>query len=191
MTVSLAVFTTDPIVPYEPGLFDPAIVAEFAGTPTTSRASELERALCVFRLRFRGTETKRAAIDAFWRARRGPVGLFYFRDRIAYTRTGITPTGLVNGANTVYTIPVGDPYGGDFPIEDATAILYVDGLAVSKTTSTDGRTMTAAVAPAGGTVVTMDYTYYRKVRFVGDRLAVSNPAVGTYEVSAELQEEVA
>lgn len=191
MTVSLAVLTTDPIVPYAPVPVDPAIVAEYAGSPLTSRASELDRALMSYPLRFRGIEAKRLALLAFWRARRGPVGLFYFRDRLDYTRTGIVPTGLVNGSNTVFTIPVGDPYGGDFPIDDANAVLTVNGTPVSKTVGTDERTFTAAVAPAGGTTVLLAYTYYRKVRFLGDRFPLTNPAVGTFEVALDLMEEVA
>lgn len=189
MSVSLSIFTWDPVHPYGQTIVDPAVVLPYAGTPLVSAFSSTDRPRLRVRAHFRGAIAKYAAIRDFWIARRGPVELFYFRPRIDYAKTSVTPTGAVNGSNTVYTVPADATYGGDYPIDDANAVLTVNGTPVSKTVDTDGRTFTAAAAPAGGTTVRIAYYAYRKFRFVGEEFPTSYPAVGTYEFDLEMREE--
>lgn len=193
MAVTLAIFPSTPLVPYTPTLRDPAVVVEFAGSPLSARASTLERAYrrFAFRVRLRG-DTERATFVDFWIARRGPVGVFYFRDRVEYARVSVA-LGTAIAAQVNFPIPSGDPYGGDYPIDDANAILYADTgggpVAVSKTVDTDGRKFVAAVAPGAGAVMTASYWYYRRVRFESDELPVPHPIVGAHEAEVVLVEE--
>lgn len=189
MSVTLPIFTWDPIHPYRQTEVDPTVVVPYAGTPLTSRYSETDRPRLNVGAHFRGVATKYEGIRAFWVTRRGPVNLFYFRPRINYAHANVTPTGLVNGANTVYTVPADVTYGGDYPIDDANAILTVNGTPVAKTVDTDGRTFTAAAAPAGGTTVRLAYWAYRRFRFGSDQFPTAYPVVGTYEFDLELVEE--
>lgn len=189
MAVTLQVLSFVPVLPYSPRLVDPTTIAEFAGTPRTARASELERAYRVYPVRRRMNAAAYATLVAFFEARRGPVELFYWKEPLLYARTTIA-LGTGDGAQTVWPIPSGSPYGGDFPIDDANAIVYVDGVAVSKTTDTDGRAFTlASAAGTSGKAITASYHYYRRVRFGDQALVLSHAAVGTYEVSVELVEE--
>lgn len=188
MAVTLQILTFVPVLPYAPRLRDPATIAEFDGSPLTARAAALERAYRVYNVRRRMNAAAWATFLAFWEARRGAVSLFYWKDPLEYARTAVA-LGTGDGVQTDWPIPVGSPYGGDFPIDDANAILKVNGTPVSKTTDTDGRSFTAAVAPGAGTTVTADYWYYRRVRFGSDELGLSHPAVGTYEVAVELVED--
>lgn len=192
MAVTLPVLTLVPTAPYRFVLWDPTDKAEFDGSPYTSEASRLSRGLNRWDFSVRKNDAALATLLTFWKARRGPAGLFYWRPgkEAEYARTAIVPTGAINGVNKVYTIPVGDPNGGDYPIDDANAILKVNGVAVAKTVDTDGRTMTATVAPAGGTTVTMDYYRYARVRFDGDRFDVQHRVPGENIVPLLLTEQV-
>lgn len=188
MPATLAVLDFVPVLPYVPRWRDPAVVAEFEGSPLTARASTLERAFRVFPVHRRMTAAAFATFVAFWEARRGVVSLFYWKDPLGYTRVAV-PLGVSAGGQVDFPIPDGSPYGGDFPIADANAILKSDGTPIAKTTDTDGRKFTASAAPGAGHTMTADYWYYRRVRFGSDELGLNHPAVGTYEVAVDLLEE--
>jgi len=193
MPTTLAIFPSTPLVPYTPTLRDPAIVAEFSGSPLSARASTLERAYrrFAFRVRLRGT-TERAAFADFWVARRGPVGLFYFLDRVEYARVSVA-LGVAVAAQVDFLVPTGATTGGDFPVADANAILYADTgggpAVVAKTVDTDGRKFVASAAPGAGAIMTASYWYYRRVRFEGDEQPIPHPIVGSHEADVALVEE--
>jgi len=190
MAVTLAVFPFVPTHPYRRTRVDPTSVASFSGSPLTSRATLLGRDLFRFSWVGRYSSANLATLEAFWVARRGPAGLCYFKDPVGNPRTAIA-LGTAIAAQVLFSLPASGTYLGDFPIDDANAILYADGSPVTiASIDTDGRTVTASSAPGVGKVMTFTYGAYRKARFVSEELEVSTPAVGTYEVPVDLVEEV-
>lgn len=63
-----------------------------------------------------------------------------------------TPSGLINGSNTVYTL-------SQTPLENAAVDVYLDGLKQIPTTdySVSGSTITFVVAPVVGQTLRVDY----------------------------------
>lgn len=189
MPATLSVFPFVPAHPYQRRLIDPTAIATFSGSPLTARATLLSRAYHAFAWQARLSAANLATLEAFWIARRGPAGLLYYKDPVAYIRTAVS-LGTSIAAQTVFALPVG-AYLGDFPISNASAILYSDGSPITiASIDTDGRTITASSAPGAGHAMTATYHYYRKVRFVSESFEASTPAVGTYEVPVDLVEEV-
>lgn len=64
----------------------------------------------------------------------------------------VTPSGLVNGSNTVFTLP-------ETPLEAASVDVYLDGIKQIPTTdySVSGLTITFVTAPAAGQSLRVDY----------------------------------
>lgn len=190
MPTTLSVFPFVPTHPYTRKRIDPTAIASFSGSPLTSRASFLDRDLFAFAWSGRFTLANLETLEAFWVARRGPVGLFYFKDPIGNPRTSAS-LGTAIAAQTVFPLPTG-AYRGEFPIDNGTAILYADGSPVTiASVDTDGRSVTASSAPGVGKVMTLTYQHYRKVRFATEELDIQTPAVGTYDVPIALLEEAA
>lgn len=119
-----------------------------------------------FTLSLAMTNAERAVVDEFFEDRVLDVGSFYWMVPATHTRTGVA-LGTGNGSNQSFPLPSSGAEQRDYPIEDATAVLKVNGTPVSATVDTDTRTFTAAVAPGLGTAVTADYTFYRLVRLEG------------------------
>lgn len=190
MPTTLSVFPFVPTHPYSRKRIDPTAIASFSGSPLTSRASFLDRDLFAFAWSGRFTLANLETLEAFWVARRGPVGLFYFKDPIGNPRTSAS-LGTAIAAQTVFPLPTG-AYRGEFPIDNGTAILYADASPVAiASVDTDGRSVTASSAPGVGKVMTLTYQHYRKVRFATEELDIQTPAVGTYDVPIALLEEAA
>ena len=94
-----------------------------------------------YTLSISSTNSERSTIDAFFLARTYVKDAFYWSDPIEHTRTAVA-LGTGTGAQTVFSIPSGETLL-DYPINDATGILKVNGTPVSATVQTDARTITA------------------------------------------------
>lgn len=177
-------------VPLQPYVYEddqPAVTAQMSGGPA-QRAAVLSRKRRSYVLGFKVLEAGRLAIDAFFEARRFTVESFLWKDLKDYARTGVVPSPATSdGVVTVFTIPTTGTYGGDYPIDDANAILYRAGVIATKTVQTDARTMTASVAPLTGGAMTMAYHYYRRVS-LAERYRWSEAAYGHFRTSIRLTE---
>lgn len=190
----LPIFTWAPLLPYEPYADDDAIVSQFAGAGSEQRGSVLSREMLRWPLQFTVNGTDHSAMRAFFRARRGVVAPFYWKDTLEYARTGVALTPTSDGATLAFALPKSGEYGGDHPISDANVKLYraavLNGGALSA--GTDARTIITDSAPsAGGAAMTADYWYYRRVRFGEQRWSsalVSRAGTGTYRVRLTLVE---
>lgn len=186
MALAVLSATYVPLHPYGYGDDRPVVVARMSGG-AEQRAASLSRKLRAYTLRFRTTAANRLAIDAFFEARGYQAESFLWKDLKDYARTGISPTPSTgNGVATVFTIPKTGTHGGDYPIDDANALLKVAGSPVTKTVQTDARTMTAAAAP-GASAITMDYHFYKRVRLAG-AYEWSEPVYGVFEATLRLAE---
>lgn len=190
--MTLAVFSAS-YVPLQPYTYEddrPAVAAQMSGGPS-QRATVISRKVRSYVLGFKVLEATRLAIDAFFEARGYTVESFLWKDLKDYARTGVVPSPATsNGVATVFTIPLTGTYGGDYPIDDANAILYRAGVAATKTVQTDARTMTASVAPLTGGAMTMDYHYYRRVH-LAERFRWSEAAYGHFRTTLRFEEVVA
>ena len=187
MTLQVLSATYVPLHPYDFGDDRPTVVARMSGG-AEQRAASLSRKLRTYTLRFRTTAATRLALDTFFEARGYTLESFLWKDLKDYARTGVAPTPATSdGAQTVFTIPLTGVYGGDYPIDDANAILYRAGVAATKTVQTDARTMTAAVAPLTGGAMTMAYHFYKRVR-LAERYDWSEPIFGVFETAMRLVE---
>lgn len=188
--MSLAIFTFTPRHPVGYRLRRPSRTYSFAGSQSEQRVSLASRTLRVYRWPFRVSAASgtREALDAFFVARGGSGESFLVKDLKDYARTGVVlepPTS--DDVETVFSLPTSGELAGDYPIDDANAILYRAGVAAAKTVQTDARTLTAAVAPLTGGAMTADYWYRRRVKFAED-LEWSEPVFGTFECEVVLEE---
>jgi hypothetical protein len=189
--VSLAIFPTTPpaIHPYGYEDDDAALIVKMAGSALEQRSSLYGRKLRTYHLRYRTTASNRATLDAFFLARRFTAESFLYRDLKDYARTGVAVVPATSdGIVTAFALPTSGVYAGDYPIDDAHAILYRAGVSVGTiTVQTDARTLTRSPAPSAGGAMTADYWYYRRVRLL-DRFAWAEPVYGTFEADFALVE---
>lgn len=155
------VLTLTPLAGYTYGEDTPHVVFMDGAVGQTVRR-RIGPTLRRYNLSIALTNSERVTLDAFLRAREHMGTAFYWTDPADHARTAVA-LGAGNGVKTVFSLPSGETLL-DYPINDANAILKVNGTPVSRTVQTDARTITAAVAPAGGTTVTCDYHYCRIVR---------------------------
>lgn len=183
--MTLATFTETPMHPYIWETERPVLKGPMAGGGE-QRASLLSRALTRYTLRFRGNAAKRETIDAFFEARGWALESFLWQDLKRYERTGIA-LGTGDAAEDTFSLPLTGLYGGDYPV--AAFQLYVDGSPVSGTVDTDARAFTYDSVPAGSTVLTVDYTYRRRVKLDGP-YTWTEPVFGVFYTELVLAEVV-
>ena len=167
--MSLAVFSSPtPIEPYRGAPLRETTIVRFAGAGSEGRASPTSREFWRWVLRFRLTDANLATLAAFFLARgqQGTSFLWKPLKAVEYARTAIA-LGTSTLTQTVFSLPTSGQYAGDYPVDDANCILKSDGTPISKTVQTDARTITAAVAPGSGHVITADYYRYARVRLDG------------------------
>ena len=116
---------------------------------------------------------------------RGTTESFLMRDPDRSARASVA-LGTSIAAQTIFTIPTDGVVGGDYPVDNASAILYDDGAPVTKTVVTDSRHFDASVSPTAGSVMTADYEYY--LRFEIQSFRVSNAGGALWAVTLQLQE---
>ena len=130
--LSLAVANATLLNPSQPYDFvdeRPVLVVRFAGGGTEQRASLLSRELRRYPIRIQRGSADRIAIDAFFRARGWQLDSFLYKDVIDYSRTTIALGNSV-ASQTVFEIPDTGEYGGDYPIDQASTLLFDDGVEV-------------------------------------------------------------
>lgn len=182
--MALAVFTYTPLHPYGFGDDRPAVVARMSGGGE-QRAAALSRELRSWTLRFRVTAANRSAIDTFLRARGYTLESFLWKDLKDYQRTGVA-IGTGDGSTTAFVLPKTGEYGGDYPLTTGDQ-LYSAGSPVAGGATTDTRTMTYSVAPAGAAALTADYEFYRRVR-LAERYEWSEPVFNVFETTLRFLE---
>lgn len=164
----MAIWTETPEIDgYSVVARQPVTVFSYAGAGTEQRAALLARPRREYTWPMRRTKSEAATVDAFFLARNYQVESFLLRDPDQYTRTGVSLGTSVSGQK-VFTIPSTGQHAGDYPVNDAHAVVYDDGVATGATVTvdTDARTFTLSTAPTSGSVITVDYWYYRRVRLV-------------------------
>lgn len=187
----LSIFTWDPEMPYAPFADDASEVSSFAGSGSEQRGSLFSREFWRWPLTFLVRQSDRDAMLAFWKARRGNVGAFYWKDHNEYARTGIALTPASDGVLSTFALPKSGQYGGDYPISDAHLVLKRAAVANGGTISadTDARTISTTVVPVTGGAMTADYWFYRRVRF---ETSVWNESMlsrsGTFRITLALRE---
>ena len=159
------VLTLTPLVGYTDAVESPCVV-RMEGDHGEALRVQVGPVLHRFNVSVALKNSERATLDAFLAARTYEKTAFYWKPPATYTRTAVA-LGTGDGVATVFTIPTTGVEVRDYPINDATAVLKVNGVAVTATVSTSGRTFTATSPPALGTAVTADYTFMRLVRLEG------------------------
>lgn len=171
--MTLAILTTTPTIFHGVEPVQAITVNRLAGGRAEQRAVLEDREYRTYRLTYRCHAATKKTLDAFFRARSWQKDSFLWRipptlahDSSEYARTGIS-LGTSVALQTAFPLPTSGEYAGDYPVDDEHAILYDDGAAISKTVDVDNRKMTAGAAPAGSSVMTCDYWYYRRFRLGG------------------------
>lgn len=171
--MSMAVYQV-PVPAYSFGqvLERPVVLSRY-GQQTEQRSTRSGRTYRLWNLTWQGlTDAERAILDAFYVARGGTSESFLWRnpdptDPDPWYRQAVA-LGTSIALQTVFNLVSGtSEFGGDYPVDDAGAILKSDGAVIAKTVQVDARTMTASVAPGAGHTITADYRLYRRVRFDG------------------------
>lgn len=153
--------------PYTVAQSRTVLVARFAQAETEQRASFADRGFDRWQLDILATDAGKRTLDDFYVARKGATESFLFEPPRDKHRTGVS-LGIAGAAQTVFPLPTAGKEAGDYPQDNAAAVLYDDGSPIAQTVQTDARTMTAAVAPANGSVMTADYDRYERVRFAAE-----------------------
>lgn len=169
--MSLAIFNYPlPAYAYSVGLVRPGIVTQFGGQ-TEQRSSRSGRTYRTFPYVWAAlTDAEKVAFDAFFVAQSMTLTSFLWRDPSdgpaeVFYRDGVS-CGTSTLTQTVFSLPTGaSEAAGDYPVADARAALFSNGVQVATTTvQTDARTLTAGVAPGSGKTITAAYAFYRRVR---------------------------
>lgn len=182
--MTLTVFDFTPRHPYRWAIERPTNLLKFAGGGEQT-LSLLSRSLRTYTLGFRVNSANRIAIDAFLEAAGWQGGSFLWQDLKDSTRTGVS-VGTGDGATTVFNLPVTGEKAGDYPLTTG-GTAYVDAGSVAATFQTDARTVTYGSAPAGSTALTVDYSYYRRVRLAAPH-RWEEPVYGVFTTELILQE---
>jgi hypothetical protein len=153
-------WTVTPIYPVE--------IHSFAPNGTEQRAAHQSRTRYLYVWPMDLTRSLRDDLVEFLTARGWEVESFFLREPLngIYSRSSIS-IGTGDGSETEFTIPSTGENAGDYPIDDAHAIVYVSGSPVTvSAVNTEDRSFTLASPPAGSAPVTADYWFYRLVRLV-------------------------
>lgn len=169
--MSLAILSDPlPLYAHSVEIVRPVVTVTFGGQ-TEARAQRSSRCYRRFPYAWGGlTSAQKATLDAFFIARGMTRDSFLWRDPNPDADEPFVRTGAALGTSTltqtVFSLPTGEnEAGGDYPVDDGRTVLYSDGAVVSsRTVQTDARTITAAVAPGNGHVITASYAFYRRVR---------------------------
>lgn len=128
----------------------------------------------------RGSELQ--TLVGFYTARGGPFDTFLFTDPDDNTVTG-QQFGVGNGSTTTWQLT--RSFGGFAePIDylNGSASVYRNGvLATSGVTVSAAGLVTFSTAPGAGVVLTWDGSFYRRVRFLGDRMDTARFITDLYE----------
>lgn len=121
-------------------------------------------------LRSRAALAELQTLTGFYNTHGGPFESFLFTDRDDSTATS-APIGVGDGTTTIFQAL--RPWGGFAEAVDAfngTPTVYVNGNATTAfAVSAGSGRITFSTAPAVGAVLTWSGTYYRRVRFDGDK----------------------
>lgn len=145
----------------------PVAVFAYGGGGTEQRAALLARARREYTWPMRCTKAQALVVDEFFRLRNFTVTSFLVKDPDQYARTGVS-LGTSTAGQTVFTLSTSTENARDYPINDSNVTVYDDGVATAATVTVnvDNRTFTLSVAPTAGSVMTVDYWAYRRVRLV-------------------------
>ena len=163
--MTLAIWTETPEIDgYSYRDILPVSVFSYAGAGTEQRAALLPRSRREYTWPMRRTRAQAITVDTFFRTRNWQVESFLLTDPDLSSRTGVS-LGTSIAAQVAFVIPTTGENGRDYPVNSAAGIVYDDG--VSKAIASinpDTRTFTLSVAPTSGSVITADYSFYRRVR---------------------------
>lgn len=168
--MTIAIWTWSPDLAWTKSPIRPAEHVAFAPGGAEQRADLQPRTRWEYGLEVSDDKSVAQAIEAFLEARSWTVVAFFFREPLngRYSRTGVS-CGTGDGVETTFSLPSlpADLEGGDYPIDDANFVGYVDGSpATVSSVDTEARTFTFAAAPANTKPVTADYWFYRLVRLL-------------------------
>jgi hypothetical protein len=166
--MTIAVWTQTPDMAWARTPIRPAEVIAFAPGGSEQRADLQDRTRWEYYWPMSISRSEMLAVEAFLEARSWVVEAFFVREprNGRYARTGVS-IGTGDGVETVFSIPSSGDEAGDYPIDDANAIVYVDGSPVTvSSVDTEDQTFTLAAAATNLKPVTADYHYYRLVRLL-------------------------
>lgn len=186
--MSLAIFSEIPLLGHDYGDDAKVVAIAYAGG-AEQRAQTMDRELRTLSLPFKRNKTGRATIDTFFRARSWGKDSFLCKDLNDYQRTGIA-LGTATGGQTVFPLPTTGQYAGDYPIDDANAVVYDDGVpATISSIDVDARTFTLSSGVGASSVMTCDYWFYRRFALASPyRWRLVAAGVGWYTTEISLRE---
>lgn len=129
---------------------------------TEQRARRTQRRERTFRVSFLVEEFRRDRIDAFFVERGFGADSFLVEDPSRRFVRGLA-LGASAALQTAFVLPTSGDYGGAYPANTEITRLLDDGVAISRTVNPDTRTLTAAVAPGAGSVMTADVAILTRV----------------------------
>ena len=152
------------------------------GSGAEARNQNWQDAKCAYDISYGVNQDTFYTVIKFFRARRGRLRAFRFKDWTDFQAVGEVPAGAVDGVNKIFQLQKTYDDGliaftrkitrpVRYPVQ--TIVVYLNGVPTTAFTMEDTGILHLTTAPAVGVVVTCDFEFDVPVRFDSDVLALN------------------